>query len=29
MLFWVVAVLSVVGVLGIVWAMYLLFRRWL
>jgi hypothetical protein len=29
MLFWVVAVLSVVGVLAIVWAMYLLFRRWL
>jgi hypothetical protein len=29
MLFWVVAVLSVVGVLAIVWAIYLLFRRWL
>jgi hypothetical protein len=29
MLFWVVAVLSVVGVLAVVWAMYLLFRRWL
>ena len=29
MLFWVVAVLSVVGVLAVVWSMYLLFRRWL
>jgi hypothetical protein len=29
MLFWVVAVLSVVGVLAIVWAIYLLLRRWL
>jgi hypothetical protein len=29
MLFWVVAVLSVVGVLAIVWGMYLLVRRWL
>jgi hypothetical protein len=29
MLFWVVAVLSAVGVLGAVWGMYLLFRRWL
>ena len=27
MLFWVIAVLSVVGVLAIVWAMYLLVRR--
>jgi hypothetical protein len=29
MLFWVIAVLSVVGVLAIVWGMYLLVRRWL
>ncbi len=29
MLFWVVAVLSVVGVLAVVWVMYRLFRRWL
>jgi hypothetical protein len=29
MLFWVVAVLSVVSVLATVWAMYLLSRRWL
>jgi len=29
MLFWVVAVLSVVGVLATVLAMYLLSRRWL
>jgi hypothetical protein len=29
MLFWVVAVFSVVGVLAIVWGMYLLVRRWL
>jgi hypothetical protein len=29
MLFWLVAVLSVVGVLAVVWGMYLLFRRWL
>jgi hypothetical protein len=29
MLFWVVAVLSVVGVLAIVWGLYLLARRWL
>jgi hypothetical protein len=29
MLFWVVAALSVVGVLAIVWGMYLLARRWL
>jgi hypothetical protein len=29
MLFWVVAVLSVVGVLAVVWGMYRLFRRWL
>jgi hypothetical protein len=28
MLFWVAAVLSVVGVLAIVWGMYLLARRW-
>jgi len=27
--FWVIAVLSVVGVLAIVWGMYLLARRWL
>jgi hypothetical protein len=29
MFFWVVAVLSVVGVLTIVWVLYLLLRRWL
>jgi hypothetical protein len=29
MLFWVVAVLSVIGVLAIVWLMYRLIRRWL
>ena len=29
MLFWIIAVLSVVGVLAIVWGVYLLFRRWL
>ena len=29
MLFWIMAVLSVVGVLAIVWGIYLLFRRWL
>jgi hypothetical protein len=29
MLFWGVAVLSVVGVLAVVWVMYRLFRRWL
>jgi hypothetical protein len=29
MLFWVVAMLSMAGVLAMVWAMYLLFRRWL
>ena len=29
MLFWIIAVLSVVGVLAIVWSIYLLFRRWL
>ena len=29
MLFWIIAVLSVVGVLAIVWGIYLLFRRWL
>jgi hypothetical protein len=29
MLFWIIAVLSVVGVLSIVWGIYLLFRRWL
>jgi hypothetical protein len=27
MLFWVIAVLSVVGVLAIVWGLYLLVRR--
>ena len=27
MLFWVIAVLSVVGVLAIVWVLYLLVRR--
>jgi hypothetical protein len=27
--FWVVAALSVVGVLAIVWGIYLLARRWL
>jgi uncharacterized membrane protein YphA (DoxX/SURF4 family) len=29
MLFWVVAVLSVVGALTIVWGLYLLVRRWM
>jgi hypothetical protein len=29
MLFWVVAMLSMAGVLAMVWAMYRLFRRWL
>ena len=29
MLFWIIAVLSVVGVLAFVWDIYLLFRRWL
>jgi hypothetical protein len=29
MLFWIIAVLSVVGVLAMVWVMYLLVRRWL
>jgi hypothetical protein len=29
MLFWVISVLSVVGLLAMVWAMYLLSRRWL
>jgi hypothetical protein len=29
MLFWIVAVLSVIGVLAIVLLMYLLVRRWL
>jgi hypothetical protein len=29
MLFWIIAVLSVVGVLAIVWGIYLMFRRWL
>jgi hypothetical protein len=29
MLFWIIAVLSVVVVLAIVWGIYLLFRRWL
>jgi hypothetical protein len=29
MLFWIIAALSVVGVLAIVWVIYLLFRRWL
>ena len=29
MLFWIIAVLSVVGVLAIVWGIYLLFRSWL
>jgi hypothetical protein len=29
MLFWVVAVLSVVGAFAIVWGLYLLVRRWL
>jgi hypothetical protein len=28
-LFWIIAVLSVVGLLAIVWVIYLLFRRWL
>jgi hypothetical protein len=29
MLFWVVAVLSVVGVLAVVWGLYLMARRWM
>jgi len=29
MLFWILAVLSVVAVLAIDWGIYLLFRRWL
>jgi hypothetical protein len=29
MLFWVLAVLAVVGALAIVWVLYLLVRRWL
>jgi hypothetical protein len=29
MLFWIIAVLSVVVVLAFVWDIYLLFRRWL
>ena len=29
MLFWIIAVLSVVGVLAFVWGIYLLSRRWL
>jgi hypothetical protein len=29
MLFWVLAALAVVGVLVIVWVLYLLVRRWL
>ncbi len=29
MLFWVIAALSLVGVLAMVWVMYLLVRRWL
>ena len=29
MLFWIIAVLSVVGVLATVWGLYLLARRWL
>jgi hypothetical protein len=29
MLFWVLAALAVVGVLAIVWMLYLLVRRWL
>ena len=29
MLFWVIAILSVIGVLAIVWGMYWLIRRWL
>ena len=29
MLFWVLAVLAVVGALAIVWVQYLLVRRWL
>jgi hypothetical protein len=29
MFFWVVAVLGVLVVLGIVWGLYLLVRRWL
>lgn len=27
--FWIVAVLSAAGVLGIVWVLYLLARRWM
>jgi hypothetical protein len=27
--FWIVAVLSVAGVLGIVWVLYMLARRWM
>ena len=29
MLFWVIAILSVIGVLAIDWGMYWLIRRWL
>jgi hypothetical protein len=29
MLFWVLAAMAVVGVLAIVWVLYLLVRRWL
>jgi hypothetical protein len=29
MFFWIIAVLSVLAVLAIVWGMYLLFRYWL
>ena len=29
MLFWIIAVPSVVGVFAIVWVIYLLLRRWL
>ena len=29
MLFWIIAVLSVVGALATVWGLYLLARRWL
>ncbi len=29
MLFWIIAALSVMGVLALVWGIYLLFRRWL
>jgi hypothetical protein len=28
MLFWIIAALSVVGVLAMVWVMYLLIHRW-